>query len=132
MPLLAWDGALPPPSLAALRSGFHPSAPFWREHAYWSGDTPFFSYLMPDLCERSVQQQQQHPLEALLLQLRQELLAATVHAYREDEGSMGTQGVGLGFASEAGRLMREATHAEWWAHCRPADAPHQLHFDLGE
>lgn len=35
-------------------------------------------------------------------------------------------------AAPVGRLVAGARAAEWWAHMRSAQEPHQLHFDLDE
>jgi hypothetical protein len=41
---LAWDDALPPMLLDALRRGFAPKSTFWSQHRYDADDAAFFSY----------------------------------------------------------------------------------------
>ena len=41
----ALDGVLPADMLAALQRAFSPNSPFWHEHGYECGKSPFFSYI---------------------------------------------------------------------------------------
>lgn len=86
-----------------LRSGLSATASFWTDHQYFEPETPFFSYFY---------QLDSNPgtvIDAAIQELHSLLLGS---AY--------------------GPCMTGVTSAEWWAHCREPDEPHQLHFDLRE
>ncbi|DBA84827.1 hypothetical protein WJX77_001720 [Trebouxia sp. C0004] len=86
-----------------LRSGLSAAASFWTDHLYFEPETPFFSYFY---------QLDSNPgtvIDAAIQELHSLLLG-----------------------SACGPCMTGVTSAEWWAHCREPDEPHQLHFDLRE
>lgn len=95
----ALDGALPAEMLAKLQAAFAPDSPFWAEHAYTCGVSPFFSYV--------------HSLEG-------PPRTGFDRVLRFLQGRAEACGF---FAS------RQARYAEWWAHCRPHGVGHQVHFD---
>ena len=95
----ALDGALSSGMLAQLQKAFSPASPFWKEHSYACGVSPFFSYV------HSLEGEPRTGFDRLLRRLRQRVIDA-------------------GFASVA-----SARYAEWWAHCRPHGTGHQMHFD---
>ncbi|KAI8465474.1 MAG: hypothetical protein J3K34DRAFT_487656 [Monoraphidium minutum] len=136
-PVWALDGGLPPRLLARLTAAFGAGAPYWRHHAYFEGGTPFFSYVFTLPREggggsgdpRSGGDKgggsgdggrPAHALAAAAALLR----ARCREAARRGGGGCGAAG--------AAALLESATHAEFWAHTRPLDAPHQLHFDVNE
>lgn len=113
----AFDGAMPERMLWHLRRAFGATSPFWSQHGYHREGCGFFSY---------------------------------VHSLRVDAqgafvGGGGVRGGagGVGFESTMDAVVRrvwrvaaaafpaakEATRAEWWAHCRPHSSGHQMHFD---
>lgn len=95
----AIDGALPAGMLGFVQKAFAPASPFWREHGYKVGVSPFFSYV------HSLEGPPRCAFDRVLRLLRQRIVDA-------------------GFAAAS-----EAKYAEWWAHRRPHGAGHQLHFD---
>lgn len=116
----AFDDVLPPEMLAHLQGALGPGAPFWREHAYDSPGTGFFSYqhALPPWNDEggeggadeggSSGQASDRPalssFEQVLLHLRATAAAAVP-------------------------AVQAARFAEWWAHDRPHSAGHALHFD---
>jgi hypothetical protein len=107
----AFDDVLPPAMLTHLQGALNPGAPFWREHAYASPGTGFFSY--------------QHALPK----------------WRSEAGEGGSSGPSSSSSFEQVLLRLRATaavavpavqkarFAEWWAHLRPHSSGHALHFD---
>ena len=105
------DGALPPWCLARLAEALAPASRFWAAHGYdptgGRPPAPFFSYV--------------HELPR----------AGELPQAGEGEGD-GMDAVVRCVWRAAARVwpaVRGATRAEWWAHCRPHGAGHQLHFD---
>ena len=94
----AIDGALPSGLLRNLQRAFAADGPFWREHKYACGESPFFSYVMP------LDGAPQCGLDRVVRAVHARVCAAFPAA-------------------------KAARYAEWWAHCRPHSAGHQLHFD---
>ena len=90
----ALDGTLPAGMLRKLQRAFAPSSPFWSEHSYVCGRSPFFSYV------HSLQGAPRTGFDRVLRLLLQRAKLA-------------------GFASAA-----SAKYAEWWAHCRPHGTGH--------
>ncbi len=99
------DGALPDAQLEHMQMSFGPKSPFWREHRY-GPRTPYFSYLH-ELNKIKMADSSSHALEAVIARL-----------YK--------------LAVDAMPEVKEARYAEWWAHCRPHSAHHQLHFDSAD
>ena len=99
----AIDGALPPSLLRAASSFLCPTSTFWSEHDYsvhLGFPRPYFSYLH----KVSEVQRRSTALEQLLERLYTLALSRTP-------------------------AVKEAQYIEWWAHCRPHAAGHQMHFD---
>ncbi|KAL3136683.1 hypothetical protein ABBQ38_005919 [Trebouxia sp. C0009 RCD-2024] len=101
--LRVFQDALPGNVFQQIRQGLDQSAAFWDDHNYFEPQTPFFSYLY-DLASAP-----NTTIEAAIQELHSLLLQS---AY--------------------GPCLAEVTCAEWWAHCREPEEPHQLHFDLRE
>ena len=104
-----FDDALPRSALAHLRSVFDSDASgFWAQHGYHEPGCGFFSYAhrLPPWNAEDVGNT--HPL-------RSTMDAIVRRVWR--------------VAAAAFPRAREATSAEWWAHCRPHGSGHQLHFD---
>jgi hypothetical protein len=121
--VLVHDAPLPPALLHALQRAFHSSSDFWSRHNYGDDDTPFFSYVIDLQAAAAVGPSNALEAAALLLQQQFKQLA---HAPLRDSQQQLTS------ASAAATAAAAATHVEWWAHTRPACAPHQLHFDAAE
>eukprot|EP00927_Polykrikos_kofoidii_P073131 TRINITY_DN69204_c0_g1_i1.p1 TRINITY_DN69204_c0_g1~~TRINITY_DN69204_c0_g1_i1.p1 ORF type:complete len:609 (-),score=81.90 TRINITY_DN69204_c0_g1_i1:202-2028(-) len=100
-PLYILDDALPPTMLKHLGEVLAPGAAFWREHGY------------------------------------NEVVGSGENGYFSYLHKLGGKPeTSLDLViSRVGELVSsrypvgEATHAEWWAHCRPHPVGHQLHFD---
>ena len=115
VPVRAFDGAVPPGTLARLRRVFAPDSAFWEEHGYHEDGCGFFSYAH-DLTEsperfsspRSQDAPQDAPPRSLM-----DLVISRVRAV----------------AARAFPAAASATAAEWWAHSRPHASGHQMHFD---
>ena len=106
--LRALDGFLEPGLLGMMQAGFGQGSPFWREHHYSFDSTGYFSYM--------------HNMESI--------------RGASDDSEGGPRGaleavIRRVYEAAAKRFpaVREATQAEWWAHCRPHQSGHQLHFD---
>ncbi len=95
------DGALPASMTAHLAACFAPGSPFFREHRYHSPSTGYFSYT--------------HALSGAD--------APAACAFEQCLAAV------RAIAASLRPAVAEATHAEWWAHCRPHSSGHQLHFD---
>ena len=104
------DGFLEPSLLQMMQRSFGQSSPFWGEHHYSFDSTGYFSY-MHDM--RGIREATpagadgsgpRHALEAIIRRVYE----AVAERFPEVKG---------------------ATQAEWWAHCRPHQSGHQLHFD---
>lgn len=104
----AFDGAMPASALSHLRSVFCAESQFWSQHGYHEPGCGFFSYAhrLPPWNAEDVGNT--HPL-------RSTMDAIVRRVWR--------------VAAAAFPRAREATAAEWWAHCRPHGSGHQLHFD---
>lgn len=132
------DGVLPPVLAARLQAAFAPGAAYWREHAYADPGTPFFSYLfrLPGMTggDSSGTGASDGGGDGGRPSTLLEAAAALCAQSAVDQASRGG-----GDASDGGgpaplppaALLQGATHVEFWAHTRPLDAPHQLHFDGG-
>lgn len=94
------DGAVPPSLIDALRVAFAPAAPFWAAHDYFSPACGYFSYAM-----------------------RLDALGSPVSGFEQALAWLAACCVRLRPSSAP------ASHIEWWAHCRPHSAGHQMHFD---
>jgi hypothetical protein len=123
--VLLHDAPLPPALLHALQQAFHSSSSdFWSCHRYGDDDTPFFSYVV-DL-QAAAAAGPSNALEAAALLLQQQLKQlAHSHTQADNQHSASA-------SPAAAAAAAAATHVEWWAHTRPAWAPHQLHFDAAE
>ncbi len=108
--LRALDGFLEPSLLQMMKKSFGQSSPFWGEHHYSFDSTGYFSYMhdmdgirtaMPAGADGGGPR---HALEAIIRRVYE----AVAERFPEVKG---------------------ATQAEWWAHCRPHQSGHQLHFD---
>ena len=121
VPVRAFDGAVPPGTLARLRRVFAPDSAFWDEHGYHEEGCGFFSYAH-DLTRfperfydhdgfrgpmRGVSESGGKPSNLM------DVVIARVRAV----------------VSRAFPAAAEATAAEWWAHSRPHASGHQMHFD---
>ena len=104
----AFDGAMPATALSHLRTVFGAESRFWTQHGYHEPGCGFFSYAhrLPPWNADDVGDA--HPL-------RSTMDAVVRRVWR--------------VAAAAFPRAREATAAEWWAHCRPHGSGHQLHFD---
>lgn len=104
----AFDGAMPATALAHLRRTFGAESGFWSQHGYHEPGCGFFSYAhaLPPWNAEDVGNT--HPL-------RSTMDAVVRRVWR--------------VACAAFPKAKEATTAEWWAHCRPHGSGHQLHFD---
>jgi hypothetical protein len=100
--VLCFDNVLPPCMLEHMHSAFALGAPFWREHAYDSPQTGFFSFqhAVPD--EKAVD-------------AAGTLHSAILHIWRT--------------VCQVNERMKKARFAEWWAHSRPHCNGHTLHYD---
>ena len=111
VPVRAFDGAVPPGTLARLRRVFAPDSAFWEEHGYHEDGCGFFSYAH-DLTESperfSSPRSQDTPPRSLM-----DAVISRVRAV----------------AARAFPAAASATAAEWWAHSRPHASGHQMHFD---
>mmetsp|Transcript_69868 Transcript_69868/g.227363 ORF Transcript_69868/g.227363 Transcript_69868/m.227363 type:complete len:492 (+) Transcript_69868:114-1589(+) len=103
-PVVAFDDALPDRYLQVLQGLLKRGGSFWTYHGYneisGSGQDGYFSYL------HSLRGPQTTALDLVIRYI-------------------------FGLAQEFGQFpgLRDATAAEWWAHCRPHSGGHQLHFD---
>ena len=98
--LLVVDDAVPAADLRALRAALAPGGAFWRAHGYDElASNPYFSYCHAPL-----------PVDA------RTVLGAVIERARA-------------LAARRFPRVKRAAAAEWWAHCRPHAAAHQLHFD---
>jgi hypothetical protein len=152
----AWtlDDSLPPGLLVRLQRAFAPGAAYWREHGYFYPDTPFFSHVFELPAADQDSGGAAAPAAAVARACEDEggaeggghpqgsaadapgrpanaLEAAAVlilrRCRRGDQGAEGAEGA----PGRPASLLAGATHVEFWAHTRPLDAPHQLHFDGG-
>jgi hypothetical protein len=99
----AVDNVLPRDMFEFMRNSFNEESPFWREHRYrgWGIDASgYFSYL--------------HEIKDVL-KPRTKLEQVIKRIYET--------------SVKQRPEVAEAQYAEWWAHCRPHSAGHQLHFD---
>jgi hypothetical protein len=126
--VLLHDAPLPPAVLHALQQAFHSSSSdFWSRHAYGDDATPFFSYVVN--LQAAAAAGPSNALEAAALLLQQQLKQMSLHP---DSQQHVTSTAAAAAAAAAGAGAAAASHVEWWAHTRPACAPHQLHFDAAE
>jgi hypothetical protein len=119
--VLLHDAPLSSALLHAVQQAFHSSSDFWSSHSYGDDATPFFSYVI-DL-QAAAAAGPSNAIEAAAMLLQQEL-KQLAHAPLPDSQQQLTSAPAAAAAA--------ATHVEWWAHTRPACAPHQLHFDAAE
>ncbi|KAL6759015.1 hypothetical protein V8C86DRAFT_2583355 [Haematococcus lacustris] len=148
----ALDGALPPDLLALMQRALGPASPFWLQHGYQSdGSTPYFSYchklpaweaaaalaeagghnLPPCACDEKGQQQQQQQ-QGVAEHGRCSQSHPTQTSPASSVAGNTLDSVIAVIWAHAGRLFpaaQAARWAEWWCHCRPHTAGHQLHFD---
>ena len=111
VPVRAFDGAVPPGTLARLRRVFAPDSAFWEEHGYHEDGCGFFSYAH-DLTESP----ESLGTRAISDAPPRSLMDAVIGNVRA-------------VAARAFPAAASATAAEWWAHSRPHASGHQMHFD---
>ena len=111
VPVRAFDGAVPPGTLARLRRVFAPDSAFWEEHGYHEDGCGFFSYAH-DLTESPERFSSPRSRDAP----PRSLMDAVISRVRA-------------VAARAFPAAASATAAEWWAHSRPHASGHQMHFD---
>ncbi|KAK9827488.1 hypothetical protein WJX74_005204 [Apatococcus lobatus] len=101
---IVFQKALPGQLLQRLQDGFAPDSCFWQCHGYHEPSSPFFSYYY------SLGKAPSNTVEAAIQTLAGSLRSS--HSARP--------------------WMQDVVAAEWWAHTRPAEGCHQLHFDMDE
>ena len=114
VPVRAFDGAVPPGTLARLRRVFAPDSAFWEEHGYHEDGCGFFSYAH-DLTESPERFSSPRSSSGFAAPPRS-LMDAVISRVRA-------------VAARAFPAAASATAAEWWAHSRPHASGHQMHFD---
>ena len=100
--VVCYDNTLPASLYQRLAHCFRKDAPFWKEHHYVVGKTPYFSY--------------RHPLHSNVADCKGSLID-TVAVF-----------VAKLMAKEIPGAAK-AKYVEWWAHSRPHVDAHQLHVD---
>jgi hypothetical protein len=115
-PVICVDNVLPPRMLQHMQSALGPDAPFWREHAYDSPQTGFFSYqhALPDFASTS-STLSASPSPSSSSSPAGSLHDVILHIWHQ--------------AALAYPPLQRATFAEWWAHSRPHCNGHTLHYD---
>eukprot|EP01060_Flectonema_neradi_P007370 TRINITY_DN15128_c0_g1_i2.p1 TRINITY_DN15128_c0_g1~~TRINITY_DN15128_c0_g1_i2.p1 ORF type:complete len:443 (+),score=65.95 TRINITY_DN15128_c0_g1_i2:40-1329(+) len=98
----AFDNVLPDTLFDSLKHAFRPNSPFWAEHNYRVGVTPYFSY--------------RHDLDS-------EPTTIIDQAIQEVASLMIKEILSKNKTSE------QPLYAEWWVHSRPHPHGHQMHFD---
>mmetsp|Transcript_11221 Transcript_11221/g.13590 ORF Transcript_11221/g.13590 Transcript_11221/m.13590 type:complete len:333 (+) Transcript_11221:55-1053(+) len=98
-----YDSILLQNELRVLQEVFAPSSCFWRQHGYVEGQTnEYFSYAF---------------------------------SLKEPNGGGLMQTIGCRLIEQmSGKFpgLKDAEYIEWWAHCRPHESGHQLHFDSAD
>lgn len=113
----AFDGAVPAGALRHLRAAFGPESEFWTQHGYHREGCGFFSYV--------------HRLTPRNADAGSAGVIGSNPTARASPSSTMDAVVRRVWtvAAAAFPAAAEATAAEWWAHCRPHAAGHQMHFD---
>ena len=110
----AFDGAVPAGALRHLRAAFGPESEYWTQHGYHREGCGFFSYVHR-LTPRNADA---------------EVVGSNPSARASPSSTMDAVVRRVwNVAAAAFPAAAEATAAEWWAHCRPHTAGHQMHFD---
>ena len=110
----AFDGAVPAGALRHLRAAFGHESEFWTQHGYHREGCGFFSYVHR-LTPRNADA---------------EVVGSNPSARASPSSTMDAVVRRVWNAAAAAfPAAAEATAAEWWAHCRPHTAGHQMHFD---
>ena len=112
------DQALPQGMFSHMQQGFAEDSPFWIEHNYCVlPASDYFSYVL------DVKKKPATTLEEILQHVKKIVAQHFPEVHRVFAISCVMICVILLFQ------VQRATHAEWWAHCRPHASGHQLHFD---
>ena len=81
---------------------------FWHQHGYHEPGCGFFSYAHKLPPWNSDDAGDTHPLKSTMDAVVRHVWRVAAHAFPK---------------------AKDATAAEWWAHCRPHGSGHQMHFD---
>jgi hypothetical protein len=146
----AFDGAMPATALRHLRAVFGATSPFWIQHGYHRAGCGFFSYVHALRADAKEDRRgDAKELQGDTKELRGDVGlggGGGGGGKREVPGSIpGGGGDCSGdehestmdavvrrvwkIAQHAFPAAKDATRAEWWAHCRPHSSGHQMHFD---